>query len=88
MLVLETMDLNWRDAPPTGEIIKRISNLFTDLDQHKQVSLCLANSTAKDAVGLYKQWDGASLIKRRNKAVSICNSILPFFQWTVGTLHG
>ncbi len=63
------VSLDWRDAPSSSEIVERIKDLFTTLDQKGTVSLCLSNSKAKSAICLVEQ-GGQATIRRRDNQVS------------------
>jgi len=63
------VSLDWRDAPSSSEIVERIEQLFTTLDEQGTVSLCLSHSNAKGAICLVEQ-DGGAIIRRRNNLVS------------------
>ena len=83
IISLPILSLNWRQAPPTSQIISKIEGLFTELDSQQVVSLRLSSTTAKDAV-VFGEKDGVRLFLRVSwlmlmlSCISSCNNVLQF----------
>lgn len=60
--------VDWRDAPISKEIVRRLLALFIDLNTSGSLDLCLSQSKAKRVICVQKQADSA-IIHRRNVTV-------------------
>ena len=64
------LSVDWRDAPPPKEVIHRLEQVFTDLDDTTKsgTTLRLSQSTAKNAYAFVKN-NGHPIVMRRNNSV-------------------
>ena len=64
------LSLDWRNAPPPKEIIHRLEQVFTDVDDKTKsgTTLRLSQSTAKNAFSVVEK-NGHPIVMRRDNPV-------------------
>lgn len=71
------LSLDWRNGPPPKEIIHRLEQVFTDVDDKTKsgTTLCLSQSTAKKAYSVMEK-NGHPIVMRHDNSVRLLRSLL------------